>query len=77
MQVIISCLQFGQIECVKWLVKNTCIREKLGRRDGERSLLHAAAKYGKVRLIYATLTNLNIMTSDCTKLISEQNKHMT
>ena len=47
--VLLFFLQFGQIECVKWLVKNTCIREKLGGRDGERSLLHAAAKYGKVR----------------------------
>ena len=60
--MFVSCLQFGQIDCVKWLVKNTCIREKLGRRDGERSLLHAAAKYGKVKLIYAVLANQNIMT---------------
>ena len=47
---------------MKWLVKNTSIREKLGGRDGERSLLHAAAKYGKVRNDLAGITiRLNII----------------
>ena len=32
-----------------WLVTNTRDRDKLQTRDGDRCLLHAAAKYGQVR----------------------------
>ena len=42
------CLQHGQQEAVAWLVENTRDREKLASNNGERCLLHAAARYGQV-----------------------------
>ena len=38
----------GRLECVQWLVRHTNLRDKLTSRDGDRSLLHMGAKYGKV-----------------------------
>ena len=59
----ISCyvlyFQRGRLECLEWLVRHTsCVRDRMSGgpkcRDGttigrERTLLHDAAKYGKVR----------------------------
>ena len=42
--------QLGRLECVQWLVRHSNLRDKLTSRDGERSLLHMAAKYGKVSI---------------------------
>ena len=42
--------QHGRSCCVSWLVTRTRARERLQAREGERSLLHSAAKYGQVRL---------------------------
>ena len=42
------CLQHGQQEAVAWLVENTRDRERLASNNGERCLLHAAARYGQV-----------------------------
>ena len=41
-------LQHGQQEAVAWLVENTRDRERLASNNGERCLLHAAARYGQV-----------------------------
>ena len=40
--------QHGQQEAVAWLVENTRDRERLASNNGERCLLHAAARYGQV-----------------------------
>ena len=41
--------QHGRQDLVVWLVTNTRERDRLQTRDGDRCLLHAAAKYGQVR----------------------------
>ena len=40
--------QCGKLDVIQWMVENTVIRDRLFTREGERSLLHAAAKYGQV-----------------------------
>ena len=45
---MLNILQHGRQELVVWLVTNTRERERLQTRDGDRCLLHAAAKYGQV-----------------------------
>ena len=41
--------QHGQQDLVSWLVQNTSDRDRLASTNGERCLLHYAAKYGQVR----------------------------
>ena len=48
-------LQHGQQEAVAWLVENTRDRERLASNNGERCLLHAAARYGQVSHTAATI----------------------
>ena len=48
---MLNILQHGRQELVVWLVTNTRERERLQTRDGDRCLLHAAAKYGQVGII--------------------------
>ena len=50
-----SLFQFGRQETVRWLVEKTRDRERLASRDGERCLLHTAARYGQVRAIKVAL----------------------
>ena len=40
--------QCGRQETVRWLVEKTGARERLASREGERCLLHTAARYGQV-----------------------------
>merc|ERR1740128_112004 len=40
-------IKYGRLEGLVWLVRNTRTAERLQSRDGERSLLHYAAKYGQ------------------------------
>ena len=41
--------QSSQLQCLQWLVTNTRLRERLvSGKDVDNSLLHLAAKYGKV-----------------------------
>jgi len=44
---IVLAIKHGRQELVVWLVTNTRERERLQTRDGDRCLLHAAAKYGQ------------------------------
>lgn len=39
--------QYGRLRLVQWLVENTGVRDKVRCKDGERSLLHIAAKYAQ------------------------------
>ena len=47
-RVVTFLFQYGRLEGLVWLVRNTRTAERLQSRDGERSLLHYAAKYGQV-----------------------------
>lgn len=42
-----TAIKLGKLQIVQWLVRHTGLRDKLLSRDGERSLMHSAAKYGK------------------------------
>jgi len=44
---IVLAIKHGRQDLVVWLVTNTRDRDKLQTRDGDRCLLHAAAKYGQ------------------------------
>lgn len=48
---VVAAIQAGQLEALQFLVEHTSARERLAPVDGDRSLLHIAAKYGKVRRI--------------------------
>lgn len=49
---VVAAIQAGRLEALQFLVDHTSARERLAPVDGDRSLLHIAAKYGKVRVIY-------------------------
>jgi len=44
---IVLAIKHGRQDLVVWLVTNTRERDRLQTRDGDRCLLHAAAKYGQ------------------------------
>ncbi|XP_043201330.1 uncharacterized protein LOC122370120 isoform X2 [Amphibalanus amphitrite] len=46
----VAAVRCGKLDVIQWMVENTVIRERLFTREGERSLLHAAAKYGQVEI---------------------------
>ncbi|XP_037091049.1 uncharacterized protein LOC119111338, partial [Pollicipes pollicipes] len=46
----VAAVRCGKLDVVQWMVENTIIRDRLLTREGERSLLHAAAKYGQVEI---------------------------
>ena len=56
--------QLGRLECVQWLVRHTNLRDKLTSRDGDRSLLHMGAKYGKVSKQNSFITCIIYLLSD-------------
>ncbi|TRY68412.1 hypothetical protein TCAL_04100 [Tigriopus californicus] len=47
----IQAIKHGHLDCVQWLVRNTNLREWIHSQNGERSLLHYAAKYGKNEIV--------------------------
>merc|ERR1719150_2823758 len=44
---VVLAIKCGRQETVRWLVEKTRDRERLASRDGERCLLHTAARYGQ------------------------------
>ena len=48
---VVAAIQGGRLEALQFLVDHTSARDRLAPVDGDRCLLHIAAKYGKVRLI--------------------------
>ena len=45
---VVAAIQSGRLEVLQFLVEHTSVRQRLAPADGDRSLLHCAAKYGKV-----------------------------
>ena len=68
-------MQHGQQEAVAWLVENTRDRERLASNNGERCLLHAAARYGQVSLTAAiylnSVTFLSPSTVNCAQNVAK------
>ena len=60
---MITILQHGRQDLVVWLVTNTRERDRLQTRDGDRCLLHAAAKYGQVRIIFWLIISVGQYTA--------------
>lgn len=52
---VVAAIQAGRLEALQFLVDHTSARERLAPVDGDRSLLHIAAKYGKVRLCHFSI----------------------
>ncbi|XP_057375372.1 uncharacterized protein LOC130696297 [Daphnia carinata] len=48
---VVAAIQAGRLEALQFLVDHTSARERLAPVDGDRSLLHIAAKYGKIDLV--------------------------
>ncbi|XP_042891953.1 synphilin-1-like, partial [Penaeus japonicus] len=49
---LVCAVKYGHLRLLQWLVEeNDGVREKLRARDGERSLLHVAAKYGQEEIV--------------------------
>lgn len=48
---VVAAIQGGRLEALQFLVDHTSARDRLAPVDGDRCLLHIAAKYGKVRPI--------------------------
>lgn len=47
----VAAIRFGQLEVIQWLVQNTSVvRDCLFNKDGQRSLLHVASKYGQLEI---------------------------
>lgn len=49
---VVAAIQAGRLEALQFLVDHTSARERLAPVDGDRSLLHIAAKYGKVCVVF-------------------------
>ena len=66
-------LQHGQQEAVAWLVENTRDRERLASNNGERCLLHAAARYGQVSHTAAIYLNsvTYLVSVNCAKNVAK------
>lgn len=45
---VVAAIQAGRLEALQFLVDHTSARDRLAPVDGDRCLLHIAAKYGKV-----------------------------
>ena len=58
--------QYGQVQVLQWLIENTNIRDKIKCKDGERSLLHLAAKYAQEEV-----SNPHDVTDDVTDDVTE------
>ncbi|XP_071523053.1 uncharacterized protein [Panulirus ornatus] len=48
---LVCAIKYGQLRLVQWLVENTCVRDKVRCKDGERSLLHIGAKYAQEEVV--------------------------
>ena len=45
---VVAAIQAGHLEALQFLIEHTSVRQRLAPVDGDRSILHVAAKYGKV-----------------------------
>ncbi|KAK4304414.1 hypothetical protein Pmani_023640 [Petrolisthes manimaculis] len=48
---LVCAIKYGRLRLVQWLVENTGVRDKVRCKDGERSLLHIAAKYAQEEVV--------------------------
>ncbi|KAI9554411.1 hypothetical protein GHT06_019683 [Daphnia sinensis] len=48
---VVAAIQAGRLEALQFLVDHTSARDRLAPVDGDRCLLHIAAKYGKIDLV--------------------------
>ncbi|XP_063603146.1 uncharacterized protein LOC134779089 [Penaeus indicus] len=48
---LVCAIKYGNLRLLQWLVENSRVREKVRPRDGERSLLHVAAKYAQEEIV--------------------------
>ncbi|XP_063871947.1 uncharacterized protein LOC135106605 [Scylla paramamosain] len=48
---LVCAIKYGRLRLVQWLVENTGVRDKVKCKDGERSLLHIAAKYAQEEVV--------------------------
>ncbi|RXG73675.1 Synphilin-1, partial [Armadillidium vulgare] len=48
---LVCSIKYGHLHIVQWLVENTAVKDKVKCKDGERSLLHMAAKYAQEEIV--------------------------